>query len=73
MSTTSLGYKFNGKSVLQYAGHLGLGIPFSRWNRIDFAFAGGIRGTIKDNLAKETFISFEISISLGEQWFQKLR
>lgn len=72
-STAGLGYKFNGNPVIQYAGHLGLGIPFSKINRFDIGFAAGVRGNIRDNGTKETFIKFEFSISLGEHWFQKIR
>lgn len=72
-SLTSLGYKFNNEPVIQYAGHFGLGIPFSGTNRFDIAIVGGIRGDKSKNLVEEKFINFEFSVTMGELWFQKLR
>lgn len=72
-SMTSLGYKFNNEPVIQYAGHFGIGIPFSQTNRVDIAIAAGIRGDKSKNLAEEQFMQFEISVTMGELWFQQLR
>lgn len=72
-SIRGLGYRFNNEPVLQYAGHFGLGIPFSHYNRFDFAVAIGIRGDKTKNLAEERFVNFEVSVTMGELWFQKLR
>lgn len=72
-SATSLGYKFNNEPVIQYAGHFGIGIPFSDTNRFDIAVAAGIRGNKSKNLAEEQFIQFEISVAIGELWFQQFR
>ena len=73
-SATKLGYKFNGNAVNEYALHLGVGIPFGYYtNRVDAALVGGIRGNLDKNLAKEQFVKFQLSISIGEQWFQDRR
>jgi len=72
-SIRGLGYRFNNEPVLQYAGHFGLGIPFSHSNRFDFAIIVGIRGDKSKNLAEERFVNFEVSVTMGELWFQKLR
>ncbi len=73
-SATKLGYKFNGNTVNEYALHLGVGIPFGySANRVDAAVVGGFRGDLDKNLAKEQFVKFQLSISIGEQWFQDRR
>lgn len=73
-SNARLGYKFNGEPVTQNAVHLGLGIPFSSsLNRIDVGVEAGVRGDLQKNLAKEQYTNFQISISIGELWFQKIR
>jgi len=73
VSSTGIGYKFNNSTVIQYAAHLGFGIPYSALNRFDFAFVVGIRGDKSKHGAEEKFFGIEISLSMGEQWFQKLR
>ena len=72
-SIRGLGYRFNDEPVLQYAGHFGIGVPFSNSNRFDFAIAVGVRGDKSKNLAEEKFVNFEVSVTMGELWFQKLR
>lgn len=73
-SAAKLGYKFNGNTVSEYALHLGMGFPFGFYtNRFDVAFVGGFRGDLTKNLAEERFIKMNISLSIGEQWFQRIR
>ena len=73
-STRQVGYLFNNASVQENSLHLGLGIPFSRNNyRVDAAFVAGRRGSLSENLASETFVRFELSATLGELWFQRIR
>ena len=72
-SLTALGYKFNDEPVMQYAGHFGIGIPFSDKNRFDLGFVAGIRGNKSKNLVEEKFFNFEISVTMGELWYQKFR
>ena len=73
-SSRQIGYRFNAASVKENSLHLGLGIPFSRNNyRLDAAFVGGQRGNLSENGASETFFRFEVSATLGELWFQKIR
>jgi hypothetical protein len=74
LSATQIGYKFNNESVMEYAAHLGFGIPFNQYrNRFDFAFSAGVRGDQNKNLVQETFINFHASIAIGERWFQSNR
>ncbi len=73
-SARKLGYKFNGESVSELAGHVGLGIPFGfNTNRIDIALTAGLRGDLNKNGAEEKFLRLDTAISVGEFWFQKLR
>lgn len=74
VSATQIGYKFNNESAMEYAAHLGFGIPFNRYhNRFDFAISAGLRGNQDKNLVQETFINFHASIAIGERWFQRDR
>lgn len=73
-STRQVGYRIENASVNENSLHLGLGIPFSRNNyRLDTAFVAGRRGNLSNNGASETFVRFEISATLGELWFQRIR
>ena len=73
-STSHIGYRFNDASVVENAVHLGMGLPFTQdRNRLDIGVRAGIRGDQGKNLAEETFFQLQMSISLGERWFQKFR
>ncbi len=73
-SMEQIGYKFQGESVKEYSGHFGLGIPFHRMrNRIDLGLQAGIRGDKNKHQAQEFFYRFQISLAMGEQWFQRIR
>ncbi len=73
-SYSNLGYTFNNNPVKEYALHLGFGFPFFQDNaRLDFAFMGGMRGSIDKTIAREKFFKAFVSISAGELWYQKTR
>ncbi|MFZ0390732.1 MAG: hypothetical protein WAN36_09780 [Calditrichia bacterium] len=73
-SLSNIGYKFNNNAVMEYSGHVGLGIPFYQEKaRFDIAFIAGIRGDRSQTVAQEKFFRFSFSISAGELWFQNLR
>ncbi len=73
-SSRQLGYRFNNESVRENSLHFGLGIPFFQKNyRLDAGFAAGFRGDSAKNLASESFFRFELSVSVGEKWFQRIQ
>lgn len=73
-SATRLGYRFNNQSVFEYALHAGVGVPFGRFhNRVDIALSAGLRGDSGKNLAREKFVGLNLSVALGELWFQQIR
>ena len=70
----TIGYQFDGNTVIEYGGHFGLGIPFFRGRaRLDFAFIAGKRGDKNKVLAEENFYRLIISVSAGELWFKNIR
>jgi hypothetical protein len=57
-------------NINEYGVSLGLGIPLRmQYNRIDIALQAGKRGQMTINLAEETFVRFDISLSASEFWF----
>ena len=73
-STRQLGYRFNNESVTENSLHLGFGFPFFQKNyRLDTGFVAGLRGDSGKNLASESFFRFELSVSVGEKWFQRIQ
>lgn len=73
-SSRQLGYRFNNESVRENSLHFGLGLPFFQKNyRLDAGFAAGFRGDSAKNLASESFFRFELSVSVGEKWFQRIQ
>lgn len=63
-----------GKKVHQLTASLGLGLPFGRgYNRIDFAFEIGKRGSLADNRIAENIVLFHAAITGSERWFQRPR
>jgi long-subunit fatty acid transport protein len=70
----TIGYQFNGNTVMEYGGHFGLGFPFFEGRaRLDLAFIAGIRGDKDKVLTEENFYRFVISVSAGELWFKNIR
>jgi hypothetical protein len=57
-------------NINEYGVSIGFGFPLRmQYNRIDFALQAGKRGRMSINLAEETFVRFDISLSASEFWF----
>ncbi|MDR2065528.1 MAG: hypothetical protein LBP85_07475 [Prevotellaceae bacterium] len=65
----------NGNSITEQSLMLGVGIPLTRrlGSKINAAVEAGQRGTIKNGLIKETFVTFSIGINIFDIWFQKFQ
>ncbi len=62
-------YNINGNSVNGFGASLGMGIPISRYNSIDFAVAYLTRGRTSDGLIKDDELRISAGITFGELWF----
>ena len=62
----------NGHQVTDRGVTLGVSIPVSRYyNSISLGVTAGQRGTVDDNLIRETYVTFHIAFSLHDIWFLK--
>ncbi len=66
------GLNINNQSIKEFGISFGLGIPVSRlFSNINTVIEIGKRGTTDQNLVKENFINFQLSLSLNDRWFIK--
>jgi hypothetical protein len=68
----------NGTDITQYGASLGLGIPIPNTSRtsfykINFAAEVGRRGTLENNLVRETYFNFRLGFTINDKWFQKFK
>jgi len=68
----------NGTDITQYGASFGLGIPIPNTSRtsfykINFAAEVGRRGTLENNLVRETFFNFRLGFTINDKWFQKFK
>ncbi len=68
----------SGNDITQYSGTFGLGIPIPNTSRtsfykINFAAEVGRRGTLQNNLVRETFFNFRLGFTINDKWFQKFK
>ncbi len=50
----------------------GVGLPVGRmFSNTNLGFEIGKRGTTNNNLIKENFVNFQLSLSLNDRWFEK--
>ena len=62
----------HGHQISEYAISLGLGFPFKRTgSSINLSFEFGQRGTVRDDLIKETFVRGVLGLSIKEKWFRR--
>lgn len=78
----SLGFKYdqtyiniNNTQINQYALCFGLGLPLpanrSTFYKINVAAEWGKRGTLKNNLVRENFLTLHLGFTINDQWFIK--
>ncbi len=66
------GLNINNQSIKEFGISFGLGIPVSRlFSNINTVIEIGKRGTTDQNLVKENFVNFQLSLSLNDRWFIK--
>jgi len=66
--------KINGQQMSATGLTLGVSLPVFRWsNMVNFAIDMGQRGTLQEQLVRERFVMFHISISLYDRWFFKIK
>ncbi|MDR0421030.1 MAG: hypothetical protein LBH30_06260 [Prevotellaceae bacterium] len=65
----------NGQNIIEQSLTIGAGIPLTRrlGSKINVAIEAGQRGTIKNGLIKETFVTFSMGINIFDIWFQKFQ
>ena len=66
------GLNINNQSIKEFGISFGLGIPVGRlFSNLNTVVEIGRRGTTNENLVKENFINFQLSLSLNDRWFVK--
>ena len=66
--------KISGQQINAMGATLGMTLPIpSLYNSVGVSVDFGQRGTLKNNLLKETYVMFNVSVSLHEIWFRKMR
>ncbi|MBN2616163.1 MAG: hypothetical protein JXR71_10770 [Bacteroidales bacterium] len=66
--------RLNGRSINEFALTGGVKMPFRRSrSNLNLGFEIGSRGTLNNNLVKESFINFTFGINIVETWFYKQR
>ncbi len=69
------GLKVNNQSIKEFGISFGLGLPVGSgrdfFSNVNLGFEIGERGTTSQNLIKENFVNFQLSLSLNDRWFEK--
>ena len=64
----------NGQRVYARGVTLGATLPVFQWyNGITLGVDFGQRGSLQNNLVRETYVNFSIGINLFDIWFQQYR
>jgi len=68
------GLNINGEDIKEFGISFGVGLPVGgTFSNANIGLEFGKRGTKKQNLIQENFLSFRLSLSLNDRWFQKLK
>ena len=68
------GLIINNQVIKEFGISFGVGLPVGRiFSNANLGFEIGKRGTTNANLVKENFVNFQLSLSLNDRWFEKLR
>ena len=68
------GLKINDEDINEFGISFGVGLPVGgMFSNANLGFEIGKRGTTKQNLIQENFVNFQISLSLNDRWFQKIK
>lgn len=65
-------FKLDGHDITSYGVTLGMTLPVFRWyNGLSLGVELGRRGSVADNLIRETVFKFNIGVNIFDIWFQK--
>jgi len=68
------GLEINNETINEFGISFGVGLPVGNmFSNANIGFELGKRGTTNQNLIKENFFNLNISLSLNDRWFQKLK
>jgi hypothetical protein len=68
------GLIINNQVIKEFGISFGVGLPVGRiFSNANLGFEIGKRGTTNANLVEENFVNFQLSLSLNDRWFEKLR
>jgi hypothetical protein len=68
------GISIQNEEIKEFGISFGVGLPMSRiGSNINIGFEYGSKGTTNNNLVKENFFNFNLSLSFNDKWFQKRR
>lgn len=68
------GLEINNETINEFGMSFGVGLPVGNvFSNTNIGFEFGKRGTTNQNLIKENFFNLNISLSLNDRWFQKLK
>ncbi len=66
------GLKIKDESINEFGMSFGVGLPVGRlFSNVNMGIEVGQRGTVNQNLVKENFVNFQLSLSLNDRWFVK--
>lgn len=72
MRFENTGLRINNQTINEFGISFGVGIPVGRvFSNANLGFEIGKRGTTEENLIKENFVKFQLSLSLNDRWFEK--
>ena len=67
-------YRVNGQPVYARGLTFGVTLPVFQWyNGLTLGFEIGQRGSLKNDLVRETYFNFSLGINLFDIWFQQYR
>ncbi len=66
------GLNINSETINEFGISFGVGLPVGRmFSNTNLGLEIGRRGTTNNNLIKENFVNFQLSLSLNDRWFEK--
>lgn len=66
------GLEIENESISEFGMSFGVGLPVGNFlSNVNIGIEVGQRGTINQNLVKENFVNFQLSLSLNDRWFEK--
>ncbi|MGR7813173.1 hypothetical protein [Lacinutrix undariae] len=68
------GLKINNEDIREFGMSFGTGLPMGGlFSNANLGVEFGKRGTTNQNLIQENFVNFQLSLSLNDRWFQKIK